>query len=397
MISVERARELILQKTKVLPKSATDLAGSLGCVTAVNITSPVNLPPFDQSAMDGFALRFSDYESDRRIKVVGEVAAGEHYVHKITQGTAVRIFTGASIPAGTDTVVMQEKVSLENEFLVINDPDLVRGANVRKTGSQIRKGKVALPRGMTITPGGIGYLAAMGIGTVPVISQPRITVIVTGSELKKPGKSLERGKIYESNSFALKAVLGSIGLKAQDIISIPDNYSKTCKVLRKALGNSDLILFTGGVSVGKYDFVGRALHEIGIKNIFYKIKQKPGKPLYFGRNKETVVFGLPGNPAAVLSCFYEYVYPAINIMIGNKDVFLRKIQMPISADYKKKQGLAFFLKGKISGNSVFPLEGQESYILSSFSTADCLIYLPAERENVKAGEMTEVHLLPGLY
>ncbi len=397
MISVEKAKELIVKNARTLDSAMTNLEDSLGCVASSGIISPIHLPLFDQSAMDGFAILFSDYANKREIKIVGEVAAGDTFGGKITTGQAVRIYTGAPVPLGADTVVQQERVSVENEILLVQDPSLSKSANIRKSGSQIKKGQVALPKGASITPGGVGYLAALGIRSITIVSQPRIAIVVTGNELKKPGKPLIKGEVYESNSYMLQAALRSIGLNNCRIISIRDNLSKTLDVLRKSLKNADLILITGGISMGKYDFVGSALTELGIHNIFYKINQKPGKPLFFGESADKLIFGLPGNPAAVLSCFYEYVYPAINIMKGKRDVFLKKIHLPIAKDYNKKQGLSFFLKGKIADNSVIPLEGQESHILKSFSQADCLIYLPDTRTDVKSGEMVEVHLLPGLY
>ena len=234
----------------------------------------------------------------------------------------------------------------------------------------------------------------MGVTHVKVIAAPRITIIVTGNELKRVGKPLSQGEIYESNSFALEATLSSMHLKANKIISVRDNEKLVFTTIKKAIANSDMVLITGGISVGDYDFVGTSLKKLGVKNIFYKIKQKPGKPLFFGKYKNSVIFGLPGNPAAVLSCFYEYVYTAIRMMQGRKDVFLKKNFLPISKDYSKKKGLSFFLKGKMAENSVTPLEGQESYILSSFAIADSLIYLPEECEDVKSGELVEVHILP---
>jgi len=234
----------------------------------------------------------------------------------------------------------------------------------------------------------------MGINSVKVNASPRITIIITGSELKKPGASLKNGEIYESNSFALNSSLQSIHLKSSQTITVKDSEKEIFSALKKAISNSDLVLVTGGISVGDYDFTGSSLKKIGVKNVFYKIKQKPGKPIFFGKHNKTLIYGLPGNPAAVLSCFYVYVYPAIRIMQGRKDIFLKKIQASITNDYAKKAGLSFFLKGKISGEKVTPLEGQESYILSSFAMADCLIYLPAEKENLKEGELVEVHLLP---
>ena len=396
MISVETASALIQVNSKALPPKKVQVTDALGCVLSEDAFSPVSLPPFDQSAMDGYALRISDFQNGKTIKVIGEVAAGGVFKRKLIEGEAVRIFTGAAIPEGADSVIMQEKISIENGMLIINDTQLKVGANIRKAGSQIKKGKVAITKGTIITAGGIGYLTAMGICTVNIIAQPRITIIVTGSELRKPGERLKNGQIYESNSFALNAVLQSLHLKAFKTITVKDNEQTIFSALKKAIANSDLVLVTGGISVGDYDFTGSSLKKIGVKNIFYKIKQKPGKPLFFGKHKKTLIFGLPGNPAAVLSCFYEYVFPALRIMQGRNDTFLKRINLPIANDYPKKKGLSFFLKGKISEKTVIPLDGQESYILSSFALADCIIYLPEETENITAGEMVETHLLPTL-
>jgi len=396
MISVEKAKKLILKNANSLLISDVDIIDSLGSIIQENIISPINLPPFNQSAMDGYAILFSDYINKRKIKIEGEIPAGKSFRKKLISGQAVRIFTGAPVPIGSDTVIMQEKTKTENGFLIVDDPFLKKGANIRKTGSQIKKGAVALQKNTIITPGGIGYIAAMGITSVKIMPKPRITVIVTGSELKKPGNKLNDGQIYESNSFAIVAVLNSIGLKANNVFSIKDNEKEVFQTIKMAMNNSDLVLITGGISVGDYDFTGKSLLNLGVENIFYKIKQKPGKPLFFGKNKNTLVFGLPGNPAAVLSCFYEYVFPAIKLMQGFKNTFLTKIHLPIATDYSKKKGLSLFLKGKISKNSVIPLEGQESFILSSFAIADCLIYLPEESESIKTGELVEVHLLPGI-
>ncbi len=392
MISVEQAIELIQKHSKKLSSKKVSVVDALGCALSENAISPVSLPPFDQSAMDGYAVKFSD--ANKPIKIIGEVAAGKVFSRKLNSGEAVRIFTGASVPLGADTVIMQERISIENGNLILHDPNLKKGLNIRKAASQIKKGKVALSKGTIITPGGIGYLTAMGINSLNVIAPPRITVIITGSELRKPGERLRNGEIYESNSFALNSALQSIHLKSLKTLTVKDNELAVFNAIKKAIATSDLVLVTGGISVGDYDFTGSSFKKIGVKNIFYKIKQKPGKPIFFGKHKKTLVFGLPGNPAAVLSCFYEYVYPALRIMQGRSDTFLKKMNLPIAKDYNKKAGLSFFLKGKISNKTVIPLEGQESYILSSFALADCLIYLPAEKENIKAGDSVEIHMLP---
>ncbi len=195
MISVEKAKELIQSNSQKLPVSRINIKDSLGSVLATDIIAPVVLPPFNQSAMDGYAIVFSDYNQNSPIKIVGEVAAGKYFKGGISKGQAVRIFTGAPVPNGADTVVMQEKVKLRNGYIVVEDSNLKMGANIRKMGSQITKGSIALNKITVMTPGAIGYLAAMGINSVKVISKPKVTIVVTGSELKKPGSKLLNGQI----------------------------------------------------------------------------------------------------------------------------------------------------------------------------------------------------------
>lgn len=397
MISVEAAKERILKHTKPLRAVSVSLENALGSILSESISSPVNLPPFDQSAMDGYAVRARDFQENKTIRISGEVAAGSVLSSRMAKASAVRIFTGAPIPSGADAVLMQEKISVHQGYL--HSPEILpsKGDNIRKKGSQIKAGQTALRKGTQITPGTIGFLSAMGITHVKVFAKPRIKVLVTGTELTKPGNKLGPGQIFESNSYALNAAIQSLGNQSTVSIQVADDAGKTRSALQKALKSADLVLVTGGISVGDYDFVGTALSDLGVKNIFYKIRQKPGKPLFFGKLDQTIVFGLPGNPAAVLSCFYEYVYPALKKMEGNPMPMLKTAYLPLSEDFKKKPGLSLFLKGKISHNAVSPLKGQESYILSSFSEADCLIYIPEERGNIQKGEPVEIHLLPGLY
>lgn len=397
MISVHEAQALILKHSKSGSSKRVKLSESIGCVLSKDIKSAVHMPPFDQSAMDGYAFKFKDFTTQKNIAIVGEVPAGKPFYEKLKSGQCVRIFTGAPIPKDLDTVVMQEKVTVKNNMLYIQDTALKLGANVRKMGTQTKKGSLALRKGEPITPGGIGYLASLGMTHVDVFSKPKISIIVTGSELKKIGQKLKPGEIYESNSHTLIAALTSVGFDVDRVVHVQDHQTKTRRTIQDHIKRSNMVLITGGISVGDYDFVGTSLNTLGVKNIFYKIKQKPGKPIFFGTSNATLVFGLPGNPAAVLSCFYEYVYPALRCMQGLHDPFLKRYKLPILKNYPKKQGLSFFLKAKICKDGVMPLEGQESFILSSFSTADALIFLPEEAEQIQQHDLVEVHELPGLY
>lgn len=393
MISVEEAKELILATVTPLSPERLEISEALNQVLAETVFSPIDYPPFDQSAMDGFAVFHSDILEKKAIAIIGEAPAGNPFNGKVSEAQCVQIFTGAKIPEGADTVIIQERVSIENGKIVPDGSPLTKGANIRGKGSQIKEGDVALHQGTTLNPGAIGFLAGLGFPSVSVFPKPRVSIIVTGSELQKPGKELVNGQIYESNSFALKAVLESIGIVAVRVLNIGDDELATRESLAHAIENSDVVLVSGGISVGKYDFVGKCLQELEVQNIFYKITQKPGKPIFFGKKDECLVFALPGNPASALSCFYEYVLPALKIMQGFTEVFPKSNTLPITTDYHKKEGFSHFLKGKISEGKVKVLEGQESSNIGSFALADCLIYLPADRGKVERGEMVEVHLI----
>lgn len=396
MISVEKAKQAVKENINILSVENISIENAYGYILAEDIYSPLALPPFNQSSMDGYAFILNDFKNNLPIKIIAEVAAGDSYKNTLKSGEAIRIFTGAAVPVGADCIVMQEKVMVEKDRLQILDIGLNLNANIRLKGSQIEKNKFALSKGTKITAGTIGFIAGMGLSTINVVRKPKVNVIVTGSELIKPGNQLKAGQVFESNSYSLLAALTSMNISAESVQSVSDNEEQVNSIIAKSMDSCDVLLVSGGISVGDYDFVERALKKLEVQSVFYKVKQKPGKPLFFGKYKKTLIFALPGNPAAVLSCFYEYVYPAIRLMMGFKNPFLSQIQMPLAGNYPKKKGLSFFLKGKIMDNTVYPLEGQESYILSSFALADCLIYLPEESENIKTGELVEVHVLPGI-
>lgn len=394
MISVEEAKELIVKSSRALAPVVQSVSKSLHHVLAHDVVSPTHYPPFNQSAMDGFAIVYADYAKNNSIEIIGEAPAGSPFKGKVTAGTAVRIFTGAKIPEGADTVVMQEKVSVEKGKLIIRDNALVQGINVRPEGQLIKKGETTLKKGLVLNAGAVGFLTGLGIMSVSVYPKPKVSIIVTGSELQKPGKRLKEGQVYESNSYALIAALESIGVSPLRVVSVDDSEKQTTGALRTALATSDVVLVSGGISVGEYDFVAKSLQELKVENIFYKISQKPGKPLFFGKRGNCLIFALPGNPASVLNCFYQYALPAIKIMQHTPEIFLKKLHLPIAASFSKKEGLGIFLKGKIADGKVEVLPGQESNNIGAFAFADCIIYLPSSKGNVITGEPVEVHLLP---
>ena len=341
--------------------------------------------------MDGYAFSFASVGSP--ISIAGEQAAGSNIHLKIKPCTAVRIFTGALVPEGADTVVVQEKSKVIDGYLKIEDEKLKKGDNVRMPGTEIKKGSLALPAGSLLTAPSIGFLAGIGVATVEVIRTPRISIIVTGNELQKPGSPLESGKVYESNSYALEAALKQLYIYDINIFRSEDNPDNLIRILNEALSKSDIILMTGGVSVGDHDFTVKVSENCGVQKLFHKVRQKPGKPIFFGRKENILFFGLPGNPASVLTCFYEYVIPALE-KLSAKKIKLEIRHVTISSSYKKIEGMTHFLKGIYDGEVVNLHAGQESYKLNSFARANCLIMIPELVTDISPGDKVEIHILP---
>ena len=392
MISVAEAKAIIHQNLHPLPPVELSLLQAAYHILAQDVFAAIDIPSFEQSSMDGYAFRFADKASP--LKIRGEIAAGAQHSISIKEGEAARIFTGAPLPAGADTVVMQEKVSLQNKELVIEDADLQQGSNVRSKGAEVKAGSLAMPRGTLLSPAAIGFLAGIGVTKVAVCPRPSVTIIVTGNELQKPGNSLSYGQVYEANSYSLRAALHEAGIAVIEVVQADDDIEVLSRILATALHNSDFVLLTGGVSVGDYDFVIEATKRCGVQQLFHKVKQRPGKPLFFGTKEGKPVFGLPGNPSSVLSCFYNYVLQALE-MASNKKSSIQKVSASLAAKYPKQKGLTHFLKGYYEAGKATPLNAQESFRLSSFADANCLICLEEGRGNYEEGETVDVFLLPG--
>ncbi len=394
MISVDEAKELVSRHSQPLASLLTPLSHCVNAVLAEDIFSPLHFPSYPQSAMDGYALRFDDMVPGQPLKTVGEVQAGSGSTPGFAANTAVRIFTGAPVPEGYDTVVMQEHTSRKDELLYIHSTSLSRGMNVRQKGSEIGEGDLALAKGTTLTAGAIGFLAGLGLTKVPVYKKPSIGILVTGKELHQPGTSLPFGKVYESNSVMLSAALQQMQFAPPEVCQVDDDPELTAREISNLLEKSDLLLITGGVSVGDYDYVAGALAKCGVATVFHKVKQKPGKPLLFGKKGRQLVFGLPGNPSSVLSCFYQYVSIALQNLCGRSSPFLLTMQQPLASDFSKAAGLTHFLKGISSGHSVTILPAQESFRLSSFAIANCLVQIPEEVSTLQAKDLVTIYILP---
>lgn len=393
MISVSEARAIIQQHIVTLPPVLRILPDALGYTIAADVFATVDIPAYPQSSMDGYAFSYADWQQNKSLQISGEMAAGTKESISLPSQTAVRIFTGAPVPPGADTVVMQEKVVVEQGIITIQDDQLQAGTNVRPKGSEIKVGELALPSGTVLTPAAIGFLAGIGVTEVMVYPAPVVTIIITGNELQTPGQPLQHGQVYDANSFALSAVLRQYGVREIAIIQVPDVIEQLNEALSQALQNSDLVLLTGGVSVGDYDFVTRSAENCGITTQFHKLKQRPGKPLFFGTKNKQMIFGLPGNPSSVLTCFYMYVLPVIMGM-KKTGTGLTQQQVPLSQSFHKTTQLTHFLKGWCDGNTATPLGAQESYRMRSFAGANCLIEIEENRAQIEKGELVAIHLLP---
>lgn len=390
MISVKEAGQLIERNITTGEEIIKSLVSAVNYTLSKDIYSPINMPPFRQSAMDGYALRLQNSDS---YTVINEVKAGDSHHPILNDGEAVRIFTGAAVPDTANAVIMQEKVTIENNILNLQKI-VLSGENIRPMGEQVKKGAIALIEGTKLTPAGIGYLTSLGITNVEVYKKPTIAIVVTGNELTTPGDTLEYGKIYESNSIMLASALTSLSYTDVSIHKVEDDYINTKKLLNTIINESDLVLITGGISVGDYDFVGKALLELSVEEVFYKVKQKPGKPLFFGKKDKTRIFALPGNPAAALSCFYIYAYPALQKMSGAKNYQLTKTTAKSISTFIKKGDRAQFLKAHISNKKVTILEGQSSAMLQTFALANAFVYVSEEQSKIDIGDIVQVIHLP---
>ncbi|HTL07509.1 MAG TPA: molybdopterin molybdotransferase MoeA [Chitinophagaceae bacterium] len=386
MITVASAKQIIAENTLRLPGVKVALRDALQRRLAEDVFSPANVPAYAQSGMDGYAFAYADWKANKTLPVAGEMAAGNSRQFLLAPGHAARIFTGAPLPQGADTVVMQEKTAVADNQLTILDEQLLAGTNVRAEGSAIRAGELALPHNTLLTPGAIGFLAGMGIHEVKVYPAPSVAIIVTGNELQTPGQPLAFGQVYESNSFAIEGLLQQLQIRKTRIYHAADELPVLQKILQAALEENDMVLLTGGVSVGDYDFVVAAASACGVQQLFHRIQQRPGKPLYFGKKENKLVFGLPGNPSSVLTCMYEYVLPGLQVTLPVLEVALEQ-------DVEKPAALTCFLKGWYNGKTVAPLNAQESYRMSSFAVANCLIQLEAGNSSCKKDSVVSIHLL----
>lgn len=402
MVSVYEALDLILENTTTLESTSVRVEDSLGLVLSKNIISPLNLPLFDNSAMDGYAVKSADTDSASSknpvsLNIVGTIRAGDFPGFSVNSGEAAKIMTGAAVPNGADSVVKIEDVE-ENEEAILVSKKVEISANVRFEGEEIKKGETALESGVEINPATLGFISELGINIVDVYRPPKISLVVSGEELVGINDELSPGKIRDTNSITIKSAMCKDNIDSVSTERVADNRADIENIIASELNSSDILITTGGVSVGEYDFIKDALSSQGVEQIFWGVAQRPGGPMCFGKKEKKLVFGLPGNPASALVCYYEYVRPAIRKMAGGKHLQLEETQAELLEPINKKAGKIHFLRGYLSNNNgryyVRTTGGQGSHMMKSFANSNCLIVLSEDETNLPRHTIVNVQLLP---
>lgn len=402
MISVNDAKVIIENYINILGVEEVSLNNAENRVLAKDIIAKIPSPLFDNSAMDGFALRSSDVKGATRLnpielKLVSVSSAGSPTNITLKKGECIQCMTGAKIPEGADSVVMVENTSgFNNDSLVKIFSEVSINNHIRKQGEEIKKDSSLLSKGTRITPSEIGILATFGYGTVLVFKKPKIGIFGTGDELVEPGNDLKSGQIYNSNLYVFSDLVKKSGSELILKKVIKDNKSSLKHFLDKALKECDIIISSGGVSMGKYDYVRQVFIELGVKERFWKVAQKPGKPLFFGNRSSTLIFGLPGNPVSSYIGFMIWVWPVIDMMMGNSE------DLSVTAILKEKFPLENqkhrFLFGKAwSENGILvckPSNRLGSHMLSSSKDANCIIGVEKGENYLGSGERVQINLLP---
>jgi len=387
MISVFEALSIIDQTTFQLDPVRVPLMQSIGMVMAEDLEAPISLPPFRQSAMDGYAFRHGFGEE---FQVIGESKAGDNVEFALEENEGIRIFTGSRVPNDADTVVMQEHVERSGDQVkILKMPKI--GTNVRPVGEQIQQGDVVLEKGTTINAAVIGFLAGLGIADVLVIRKPKISILVTGNELQEPGTALEPGAVYESNRSMLKAALQAENVDLISDVHVKDDRDSTFEAIKQGL-QADILLISGGISVGDYDFVKEALEKNEVEEKFYKVNQKPGKPLWFGKKEESLVFALPGNPASSLTCFLIYALAAIRKMNGSSKIEINLKKGKLKGEYTNVFEKSLFLQCRESGRVLEIYPKQASSMLVSFTMSNAFLFVPNDVKEIRDGD--EVMFIP---
>jgi molybdopterin molybdotransferase len=389
MISEEEARNRILEAVSPRPEQTVLLSDALDCFSARDVVARLPLPMFDNSAMDGYAVVASSSRKGARLQVIGEQPAGPDRRLRISPGQAVRIFTGAPIPAGADAVVMQEDTTREGNEIVVN-VDVDPGEFIRRRGCDLAEGQKILRRGERIHPATSALLASQGFADVTIGGQVSAAIVSTGDEIVMPGRKLEQGQIYDSNSTLLRALVQRCGATVTSAEHCPDQPERLIEAIQCGIRNHVLVI-AGGVSVGEHDLVQATLHSLGAKIDIWRVAIKPGKPFLFGEAGGCAVFGLPGNPVSAFVTFMQFVRPAILKMMGANNLDLPKTQARLTVDLANEGDRTHYMRGRIDNGTFAPIGRQESHALFGLSQSNALLRV-AVGESLKAGAIVDVQI-----
>lgn len=399
MISYEDALKAVLESAEPDISEQLFITEAVDRVLAEDVVSPIDIPGTDNSAMDGYAVRAEDIsnaseDNPASLKLVGEAPAGIPFQGRVLPGEAVAIYTGAVIPEDADTVVEVEVTERDGEQVKIYKPR-PKGANIRKQGEDVTAGSVVFSAGTRLTSAVIGVLASTGNARVRVYRAPVVAIVSTGSELIEIDEPFVPGKVRNSNTYLLEAMLSSLPVKKVNYGAVPDDEETLRNVFRKAIETADVLLTTGGVSVGDYDLVKGLLEEEGFERVFWKVAQKPGKPLAFYRRENKFVFGLPGNPAAVQICFLEYVRPFLLKKLGYRNYLPIELVAHLVEGHRKKPGRLNFVRVNLKTENgrlnAYKAGAQGSGVLSTSARANAIALVPAETSEVEPGAEVAVH------
>ena len=389
LISVAEAQRLVLSRARRLEAERVPIERAAGRVLAEPAVAAVDLPPFPSSAMDGFALRAADTEgAPSTLPVVGEVAAGRPAAAPLLPGQAVRISTGGAVPDGADAVVPLELVEEAEGEIALREP-LAQGANVRPRAGDVRAGETVLDPGVLLGAAQVAALAAAGVAELRCTKRPRAAILVTGSELRSPGEELRPGEIYESNAPLLAAALGAAGAVPAQLGVVPDDREELVRALERALLGFDLVVTSGGASVGPHDLVRVAQRDLRVEEVFWGVAMKPGKPVAFGVRRDHLVFTLPGNPVSVLVTFAVLVRPAVNALLGLADPMPPLGRGVLATPLARNPSRDDYARARVRDEGgelvVEPLAGRESHMIVRAAPATALVLVEAGEGELAAG------------